>query len=32
MEKLKTNTLLEVTDGVINEYPNTRDYMQQKLN
>ena len=32
MENLKANTLLEMRDDVINEYPNTRDYIQQKLN
>ena len=32
MEKLKRNILFEVIDDIINEYPNIRDYTQQKLN
>ena len=30
MEKLKTNVLLELIDGIIIEYPNTKEYIQQK--
>ena len=31
MEKRKTNILLELIDDIIIEYPNTKEYMQQKL-
>ena len=31
MEKRKTNILLELIDDMINEYPNTKEYIQQKL-
>ena len=31
MEKRKTNILLELIDDMINEYPNTKEYTQQKL-
>ena len=32
MEKLKTKILLEVIDDIIIEYPDTNDFIQQKLN
>ena len=32
MEKLKTKILLEVIDDIIIEYPDTNEFMQQKLN
>ena len=31
MEKRKTNILLELIDDMINEYPNTKEYIQQQL-
>ena len=31
MEKRKTNILLELTDDIIVEYPDTKEYIQQKL-
>ena len=31
MEKPKTNILLELIDDIIVEYPNTKEYIQQKL-
>ena len=31
MEKRKTNILLELIDDIIVEYPNTKEYIQQKL-
>ena len=31
MEKRKTNILLELIDDMINEYPRTKEYIQQKL-
>ena len=31
LEKLKTNILLEIMNDIINEYPDTRDFIQQKL-
>ena len=31
MEKRKTNIILELIDGIIMEYPNTKEYIQQKL-
>ena len=31
MEKRKTNILLELIEGIIVEYPNTKEYIQQKL-
>ena len=32
MEKLKTKILLEVTGDIIIQYPDTNDFIQQKLN
>ena len=31
MEKRKTNILLELIDDIIVEYPDTKEYIQQKL-
>ena len=31
MEKRKTNILLELIDDIIIEYPDTKEYIQQKL-
>ena len=31
MEKPKTNILLELIDDIIVEYPDTKEYIQQKL-
>ena len=31
MKKLKTNMLLEVIDDIIIEYPDTKDFIRQKL-
>ena len=31
MENRKTNILLEVIDDIIIEYPNSNEYIQQKL-
>ena len=31
MAKLKTEILLEMINDIINEYPNTNDFIQQKL-
>ena len=31
MEKRKTNMLLELIDDVVAEYPETKEYIQQKL-
>ena len=31
MEKCTTNILLELTDDIIIEYPNAKEYIQQKL-
>ena len=31
MEKRKTNILLELIDDIIVEYPDTKEWMQQKL-
>ena len=32
MEKLKRKIILEVMDDIIVEYPDTNDFIQQKLN
>ena len=32
MQKLKTKIFLEVTDDIIIEYPDTNNFIQQKLN
>ena len=32
MEKLKIKILLEMADDIIIEYPNTNNFIQQKLN
>ena len=32
MEKLKSKILLEVIDHIIIEYPDTNDFIQQKVN
>ena len=32
MQKLKTKILLEVLDDIIIEYPDTNDFIPQKLN
>ena len=31
MKKLKANILLEMIDDIIIEYPDTKDFIQQKL-
>ena len=31
MKQRKTNTLLELIDDIIVEYPNTKEYIEQKL-